>query len=398
MIIRRTKLWIKTKQGMMFLSSFVTFLVMLIIFLPMALVPGIEKGDITALKRDGNSGSYESFNELILQKDDKELFTPNVIEVNGSSTMQNKVEDNDKAIGYVSAAQIIDYDTSPIDASPEETIYKSDKVNVLKFNGVFPNKQNIQYDGINGQEYEGNKTFNVFFRVEASEKHEWGFNPLTGEWTLPDLSKQTRSLEWAEQVMGFAFYNYLLYSTEVLEILPLSSSEGTTTFLGADGAAEKLHDELVIQGVDTSKKIEIATSGSRSVMTSLTRSFNNSDGIEANNKYCFRAVMNSVGITTELNSGGHNGSGDAFKKEGPNTATSLGFLSRHAEPEELELWGYSSDGSDSYYSGWDNDALIIFVNKNNPVFKNHGDNITTEQMRLIYLFGTSLNWEDLIIK
>ncbi len=398
MIIRRTKLWIKTKQGMMFLSSFVTFLIMLIIFLPIALVPGIQKSNITALKRDGNSGSYESFNELILHKDDQELFSPNVIEVNGSSTMQNKVEDNDKAVGYVSAAQIIDYDQSPIDASPEDTIYKTDQVNVLKFNDVFPNKQNIQYDGINGQEYEGNKTFNVFFRIEESQKQQWGFNPISGDWTLPTLTKQTRSLEWAEQVMGFAFYNYLLYSTEVLEVLPLSSSTGQIAFLGIDGPADKLKAELVSQGVDITEKIEIATSGSRSVMTSLTRSFNNSDGIEADDKYCFRAVMQSSGIDIELNSGGHNGSGDAFKQEGPNTATSLGFLSRHAEAEELQLWGYSSDGSDSYYSGWDNDALIIFVNKNNPVFKNHGDNITTEQMRLIYLFGTSLQWEDLIIK
>ncbi len=399
MIIRRAKLWIKTKNGMIFVSSLTTFLIMLAIFLPMVLSPGINKGNITALTRDGNSGSYESFNELIIKKDEKELFSSNVIEVNGSSTMQTKVESNENAIGYVSASQLIDYDASPTSGKPEEMVYKSESVNVLKFNGVFPNKENIQYDNINGEEYEGNKTFNVFFRIDEEEKYQWDFDTNTGDWTLPEPSKQTKATQWSEQVMGFAFYNYLLYSTEVLEVLPLSSSTGEIAFLGEDGPADKLHDELVSHGVDPSKKIEILTSGSRSVMTSLTRSFNNSNGIIEDEKYCFKEVMNSSGIITELNSGGHNGSGDAFKKSGPNTATSLGFLSREAELEELELWGYSlEDGSDAFYGGWDNDALIIFVNKNNPVFKNNGDNITTEQMRLIYLFGSALNWEDLIIK
>jgi hypothetical protein len=41
--------------------------------------------------------------------------------------------------------------------------------------------------------------------------------------------------------------------------------------------------------------------------------------------------------------------------------------------------------------------MVMFVHKNNEVFKKNGDNITREQVRLIYLFGKSINWDEIIV-
>ena len=64
-------------------------------------------GNINAYSRDALSGTREAFEKGIGFDEDTERYSKNVVEVDGSSTMENNIELDVNGIGYTSATQLM---------------------------------------------------------------------------------------------------------------------------------------------------------------------------------------------------------------------------------------------------------------------------------------------------
>ena len=395
MFFKKISLWINTVKGASISTGLIVAFILFAIFMPIILTSKTSKGNIQAYNRDGNSGTRASFDEKIILKDNIEKFSDNVSEVKGSESMQTRVENDNNGIGYASAGQLIEYDAS----TPDELKYKhTNKINVLNFctlekdTGTNSKTQKCYAPTINNIDsdvYKGVKSFNIFWRVDKNEVSNWKFDPenLTTPWTIPSNATD-------DFIAGYGLFNYLLYSTEVTSLLPLAPKRSSRVPFSGN-VLNKLVKKLKRNSSETNLKI--FTSGSTSIINSLN------DATANNSKNSFNSLMNeSLKNNTNYNEvdivSSHSGSGDAFKKDLKNENPSLGFLSREFKNKELSEWGFK-DGNEleksNSYMSWENDAIVVFVNKNNTVFTKNKQGISREQLKSIYLKGNSLQWDSL---
>lgn len=367
------KIWLTTIKGMVISSIITTAILMMAIMLPIIFLGKGIQGDVNAYNRDGNSGTRDAFDSIILKRKDDERNSSNVLEVSGSSTMETRVSQDVKGIGYVSATQVLEINPSFPDSINK--LPNKDNIEILNYNGIKPTYNNLTSTS-NG--YEAKRKFYTFFRVNHSEESSYGFNGTS--WSFPTEVE----VEWKAAYM---FYVYLGCSSELQNEVPLMSQTSCITNLG-NRMEMKNH---LIDSSFNGKSINLWTAGSTSVVSTLDEAF-----------IQFKSDFEEVNTNTTITkTSSHDGSGDAFKPNSELGSGSdtfhLGFQSR--DPKEIEYssseWGYGSDlNAITTITGYEDEAIVIIVNTNNPATaKTETHSINQDALRVAYLFGDTLTWD-----
>lgn len=364
-----------------FITIVVTIAITLGLVLPFTFSSGSTLGNIVALNRDANSGARASFEKAINFDEQNDKYSKNVIEVSSSSQMQNKIETNKNAIGYTSAGQLIEYSST----SSQGIIRPTTKGIILDFECISP----LDKDNIINDTYTASIDFNIFFRVTKNDALLWDFdmtNPNDAKFIMDSNATDSKKI-------SYVFMTYLLYSEEVLEVLPLANSIIDNSYRIS---FENNVDWVSFSNEVSSTSLEFTTVGSTTVMSFLNLAFGTSPTGTPIPEDSFRDVMDKQGYKVSKTSG-HTGSGDAFKTD---VDADLGFLSRDVKQQEYERWGFASKEemmqNNVVYSPWNKDAIVFYVNKNNEYYSKIGveENITTNALHFIYTIG-KLDWGEL---
>ncbi len=346
---------------------------------------GSSIGDIVAYTRDSHSGAREVFLKTIGMDLGKQKFSSNVIETGKAESMAKDVLRNNKAIGYASASQFIDYAKfDPANPDKRTDMLKDDRAYVLDLNGVNPfNKDDLN----NTDNYDAKRPFNAFWRVNEDVASQWKFDDKTGIFTVPSSANDDQKMSWA-------FYNYLTTSEEVVETIPLTRSSKTISF-----ESKVKWGTLNIEVTTKEKELKVETVGSTSVIPALGNAFIGTKAKGYKDGFATIAENKVISNIKVIHDASHTGSGDAFNKEPKGY---IGFQSRALKLGEGINWGYDTSKStdplitSGYYTDYETDALVFFVNKTNALYLKTGvkQNITAGILNLIYTSG-KLNWEEL---
>ncbi|NOQ50229.1 MAG: hypothetical protein GQ557_01005, partial [Mycoplasmataceae bacterium] len=239
----KIKLWFNkpiAKKVLVILS--LIFLAFLIIA-PITLIFTTNNfNQIYAYNRDTNSGTYEAFNEKVLDADgyqeennlDKSPKNSyNVMEVSSNDRMISNVSRNKNTIGYVSIGTIGSFDEDGIFIKDEQY---SD-FDVLNFSTT-TNENGVDivieptYENIIDETYEPTRSFNEFFRVpnpnSSKRTDESEILLLTPQestdasnsyWNTSEVDGDILISLSNEEKLSFAYYEWILYSQTAADII-----------------------------------------------------------------------------------------------------------------------------------------------------------------------------------